>query len=333
MKKTLFTILVLALICQSHLNAQVSGNSQYAASPASANYLYNSQQNYATTSRGATTAAMITSNNDITVDVNGLMNILADNYVAVFNVVQVGETTEQTDEFMRNRIQRFKDELKKINVDAAGIKTDMLSFVPKYEFQAENRVFSKTYNEVPTGFEMQKNISVHFKNSEELDAIVSAAAVAEIYDLAKVDYFIPNLQNLRDSLRNKCLQYVKTKSKSYEVLGLKLDTLRKVMEDNFITTYPQTRYFSYRAFSRPSLGSIKKKSQVTTNDATQVNSKFYNQVDYDRYDLVINPLITEPVVQLSYSVSVKYFLKEEEKPKNNYYILTPNGEVKVFNPK
>ncbi len=347
--KTTLCILVLGLLLSPRsITAQVAGNDRHnPPAPVAGNYQYeekakgnyeydnynyNYQQDYRNVNRNTTSIATVLSNTDITVNVSGLMNVAADNYVAVFNIVQVGATTEQTDELMNDRISRLKQELKKIGVDTTEIKTDMLSFVPKYEFQPEAKLFSKTYNELPSGFEMQKNVSVRFKNSADVDPIVTAAANAEIYDLTKVDYFIADLQKSLDSLRLRCLQEIKTKNKSYEVLGFKLDTLKKVISDNFVTTYPQTRYFSYKAFSRPSLNSIKKKAQVIYNEATGVNSRFYNQVDYDHYDLVVNPLVTEPVVQISYSVSVKYFLSED-KPKNNYYILSSTGDVHQFNPR
>ena len=109
--------------------------------------------------------------------------------------------------------------------------------------------------------------------------------------------------------------------------------MKKVMAENYITIYPQTRYFSYQAFSRPSLNAAKKKSTSASNynEANKTTSRFYSQVDYDGYDIVINPVVVEPVVQISYSITVKYFVKTGEK--SSYYIITPNGEMKQFVPK
>lgn len=260
------------------------------------------------------------------------MNIVADNYVATFNLVQVGETADNTDALMNTRINSFKQELKRAGIDTNSIKVDMISFVPKYEIQTENKIFSKNYNEVPVGFEMQKNITVLYKKAAKLDDIVTAAAKSEIYDLVKVDYFIPSIQKSLDSLKTKCLQEVKSKVKSYEIIGFRLDTLKKVMADNYMTTYPQTRYFSYQANCHPSLNAVRKKQGVV-NEADKPVSRFYSPQEYDKYDLVINPVVTEPVVQLSYTVKVKYFLQSEKQPKNNYYILSPSGEMRQFNPK
>lgn len=336
MKKPLLT-LALAIAAIANLHAQSSGNYQQSA-PAAANYQYdnfnysnNNSQVYTTPNRNAPSATSIYSNNEVTVKVNGLMNIVADSYVAMFNVLQVGETMANTDQLMNTKIATFKQQLRAIGIDTSAIKVDMVTFVPKYDLQADNKMFSKTYNEVPAGFELQKNISVFYKNSAKLDAIVSAAANSEIYDIVKVDYYVPSLQKCYDTLRTKCLQDVKNKLKSYETIGFKLDTMKKVMNDNFTTIYPQTRYTAYQAFSRPSLNAAKKKANSVV-EAPKNTSRFYNPVDYDQYDLVINPVITEPVIQLSYSIVVKYFI-EDEKPKKEFFIITPNGDTKPFNPK
>ena len=301
------------------------------------NYQFNNRQTLQKPGRDPASSAAIINDEAIVVQVNGLMNIVADSYVAVFNIVQVGESMDSVNLIMNRRIANFEKKLNSIGIENGSVKIDLISFVPNYDFQLDNKIFSKTYNEVPSGFEMQKNVTVLYKNSAKLDDIVTAAANSEIYDLVKVDYFIPNIQKSQDSLRIKCLKEVKEKVKSYEVIGFKLDTMKKVMADNFVSVYPKTRYFTYQAFSRPSLNMAKRKSssqQASLNEVRKTTSEYYNQIDYDQYDLVINPVITEPVVQLSYTVTVKYFLKKgDDKQKNIYYILTPSGETKQFNPK
>jgi uncharacterized protein YggE len=321
MKKTIITLQLLLATGLPSLFAQADGN-----------FNYNNAPTVKLTPRNPPGNAVILNNNEVTIEVKGLSNIVADNYVAVFNLVQIAETIENTDQLMNARISNFKQKLKAIGIDTSEINTDMVSFVPKYDVQEENKVFSKTFNEVPSGFELQKNVSVHFKHSATINDIVSAAAKSEIYDLVKVDYFSSGFQLSLDSLRQKCLLKVKAKTKAYEGLGFKLDTLKKVMVDDFSTIYPATRYFSYQAFSRPSLNAARKKT-VTVNEAAKTISRYYNQLDYDDYDIIINPVVIEPVIQVSYSVTVKYFLKAEEKQSNNYYILSPTGEVKQFFPK
>lgn len=327
MRKKVIAGLLLFGIGFTQINAQVSGNYQY-----NNNQNFQNTVEYQNTYRKPATNAEITNNNEVIIEVNGLSNVVADNYVAVFNLIQVAENIEVADQMMNNRINAFKQKLKEAGIDTLDVSIDMVSFVPKYDLQSENKLFSKSFNEIPSGFELQKNVSIHYKISSKLNDIVSVAANSEIYDLIKVDYFATNIKKSMDSLRTKCLFEIKAKVKNYEIVGFKLDTLKKTLSDNFTTIYPQSRYFSYQAFSRPSLNAAKRKSSMV-NEVTKSNSRFYNQVNYDNYDVIINPLIIEPVVQISYSVVVKYFLKQDEKPSNNYYIISPTGDLKQIFPK
>jgi len=353
MKKKMFLLIVpIALFCLE-TQAQVEGNSempapaamgnavyanksmansQYNVSANMANYQYGNQQQNPNGNRGAATNAN-PNDQQFDIKINGLMNVVATNYVAVFNIVQLGLTAKSTDSMMNATIEEFKRNLQKLSIDTSDFRVDMISFVPKYGYESDKKIFSKKYNEVPDGFELEKNIYVRFKKSSALDGILSAAAAAEIYDLVKVDYFLPNAQKLIDSLRLRCLLEVKSRVKSYELVGFKLDTLKKTMADNFTTIFPETRYYSYSAFSRPSFASLKKRpsDQPFVSEYSKPVSRYYNQVDYDSYDIVINPVITEPVVQLSYTIALKYYLKSEPvitKEKKMYYIITKDGDVK-----
>lgn len=331
-------LLVTMITSIGFVKSQVQGN--YLYSQASGNYVSgiqmneNYNQNYFNNSIPASKTE-ITNNQEITIEVNGLMNIVVDRYVAIFNIIQVAETITETDKLMNNRIFELKSKLKALGIDTNEIKIDMISFIPKYDILTENKLFSKAFNEVPLGFELQKNISISYKNSNKLDEIVSAATSSEIYDLVKVDYFFANTQKMLDSLRLKCINEIKFKTKSYEIIGFRLDTLKKTFSDNFITIYPPTRYLSYQAFSRPSLNALKKKNSVqpTLVEVPKSTSKFYSQVSYDKYDIIINPIINEPVVQISYSIVVKYFLTPEITHTKSYYILNQTGDAKQFYPK
>lgn len=310
MKKIILLAYILFVVDAS---AQVMGNSQYN------NGFSNQFASDVSASR-----ATIVNNNEILIKTDGLMNIVADNYVAVFNLVQVGETLAETDRLIDERINNFKHNLQQNGIEEGAINIDLVSFVPRYDMQTESKLFSKSYNEIPAGYEIQKNILVFYNQSDKIDKIMSSALKSEVYDLVKVDYYINNINLIRDSLRNVCLADVEKKVKSYEQIGVKLNMLDKNISDNFITVYPQTRYNSYKAFTAPSL-SVAKRKQVS-NEIPKVASRFYNPQDYSMYDIVINPLITQPVVQLSYSIVVKYIRKEEKV----LHILTPTGQITEF---
>jgi uncharacterized protein YggE len=317
--KILKTLFAIVFLHQLSANAQVMGN-----------YWYNNKQ----TDPGRNTISRVNDINDnaVTLSVNGLMNMVADRYIAVFNIVQVGDNAETANNLMGERINRFIVQLKKNGVDTSDIKIDMISFVPKYELKEEDPIFSKTFNEVPAGFELQKNVRVGYYKSAKLDLIVNAAAAVEIFDLVKVDYFVKDMEKQYAVLRDKCIQALKAKTKSYELIGFKLDTCHKTMGEDYRSVYPPERYFSYQSLSRPNMDAAKRKNLLgISNKINQVqvpNSKFYGQVNSNDYDLVLNPDIPEPAVQFSYSITVKYQVKEEAKPKNQYFIITTQGDVK-----
>jgi uncharacterized protein YggE len=332
MKKLLLVLISALLFCVLNGNAQVAGNNTYNSIPRTqGNNQYNNQQVLTYSAINPLDMPVVLNDNEIVITVNGLFNVIPDDFVATFNVVQAAETAEIADQLLNERIKKFRQKLRETGTDTNNFHVDMISFVPKYEVEAENKLFSKTYNEIPAGFELQKNINIHYKNSAKLDDLITAAASAEIYDLVKVNCSIKKTRNLIDSLRRQCLREIKVRSQSYEIAGIKLDTLKKTISENLNTIYPQTRYFAYQAFSRPSQHFGRKKPSPVYNEIAKTTSRYYSQLDDGRYDLIINPLVSEPVIQVSCSIAVKYFLHTETKPADHYYLLTPSGEIKKFN--
>jgi hypothetical protein len=293
----------------STLFSQSSGNSRY----------------YQTTPAEHQAQAVVT-DGQVTLTVSGLLNAKADTFVAFFTVTQVGETAAGTDSLMTLRINRFQAALRRQHRDSLVIHTDMIAFVPKYDIRVLKRVFSKTYNEVPDGFELQKNVIVTYHIAADLSMIVTAAAQAEIYDLVKVDYFLSNVKKHYEQLHTQCQEAMKVRIKYLESIGIKVDTLRKAFDDDFVTVLPQTRYGSYSAVSRPSLNAMKKSDLEGDkfHSAEASPSKYYEAVPYTLYDVVINPVVAEPTVQLTYQMSVKYTVPEA---KSKLMLITPTGHL------
>jgi uncharacterized protein YggE len=321
MKKFVVALLILFVACQPKIVAQVMGNAPQNTPRSAGNSIYSDGKLYRPVDPFQSNNSISLNDSTITVSVKGLANVLPDTYVATFNMVQTAATAEMTDQLMRDRLDKFKAKLLEAGTGATDISTDMISFVPKYDIETENRLFSKTYNEIPAGFEMQKNLSVRYKKSSRLDELVTIAAQSEIYDLVKVDCFVSQMDSFKDSLREKCILEVKNRVKSYEGLNLELDTLKKVVGEDFHITLPDTRYSGYQAFARTSLKPGKK---GTLNEAEKPVSQYYRPINYADFDVVMNPVVLEPVIQVSYEINVNYQLMSAGK----YYIITPAGESK-----
>lgn len=332
------SILCLALFQGALLSAQVMGNygiqQQQQMNEQNVD-VQRSSSNYIAQFRALPKAAVLKEDRSLEISINALSNQRAESYTAIFSIVQVGKTAEETNGLLNQRLNAFLDELKNLGIPAADLYVDMVNFLPKYEYDVSKKIFSKkTYTEIPKGFELQKNVHIRYKNNALLDKIVTAAARQEIFDIVKVDYFVSNSQAVYTQLREAAFKYLTEIKKQYHNINLNLDSAYLVTAENAWVAYPINRYTSYQAFSSQLLDQGEKSGSVV-NNADKPVSRFYNAVPADDYDIVINPEILEPAVQFSYSLVLRFTLPER-KPmvkteyKKEFVLVTPTGEVKTL---
>ena len=264
----------------------------------------------------------------MTVTIKGMANLKADNYVAIFNVTQVGKTAEEVNTLMDTRINEVLTKLK----TKQGLETyvDMLSFVPVYEYESDKKVFNKkSYNEIPKGFELKKNIHIKFTDHSLMNEIIATMASSEIYDLVRVDYFSDKMEATKLELVNKSKTMLQDKLKNYkQVIGTQMDSTEKLLIDGFKVVYPIEMYRSYQAYSNTELNMKKTTSLSTVYQVEKSTTQYYQPVVDKEFDFVINPTILEPVIQVMYEIKVELVPEEKANPSNEYYIVTPNGDVK-----
>jgi len=144
MKKCLLLTLLLAVV--STVLAQVMGN--YGAQ----------QQTYQNITpnaqfRAIPKSATFLQNNELEISINALSNQKAGSYTAIFSMLQVGKTADETNTLLNVRLDGFLAELKNIGIPTDDIYVDMVNFLPKYEYDMSKKLFSKrTYTEIPKGF-------------------------------------------------------------------------------------------------------------------------------------------------------------------------------------
>lgn len=269
--------------------------------------------------------------NVLMLEVNAMMNMRADSYLAIFNVTQLGQTAEEADSLMEQRVRGVIRRVREQGVKETDVFTDMLSFVPVYEIETTRKLFSKTYQEVPAGFEIQKNIHIRFKDARILDKLVTAAAKEEIYDLVKVDFFVEKQNACFDTLRMFATKLLKQKLDNFEKLGLKVEESHRLGAEKNGAYFPLDRYTAYQSRTQSSLNS-RRKGQVV-NDVRKSNTLFYNKVPYGNFDIVLHAEITEPPVQYTYNLTLQCqlpeaFPKKEVKEIIKYMWITDKGDVK-----
>jgi uncharacterized protein YggE len=269
--------------------------------------------------------------NMLVLEVNAMMNMKADSYLAIFHVTQLGQSAEEADSLMNERIDGVLSRVKEHGIKEKDVFTDMLSFIPVYELETTRKLFSKTYQEVPAGFEIQKNIHIKFTDARTLDKLVTAAAKEEIYDLVKVDFFVAQQSACYDTLRMFATRLLQQKLANLEKLGLKVAESHRLAAEKNGAYFPLDRYTTYQSRTQSSLNSRRKGQLV--NDVRKSNTHFYNKVPYGQFDIVLHAEITEPPVQYTYNITIQCqlpeaFPKKDVKEIIRYIWITEKGDVK-----
>ncbi len=312
--KKLLTILMTICFINSILS-QVAGN-----------VTYQSRINYS----GNNFRLNFPKKSDIFVSVKGLANVKADAYVAIFSVIQAGKTTEEVNRLINERINKAIGNFK--TRQGVEIFVDMISFVPMYEYEVQKKLFSKTtYNEIPAGFEMKKNIHIKYSNPDFLDELISAFANHEIYDLVRVDYFSNKIETVKRELMTKAKTLLKEKLSNYaSILSVNMDTVKKNLIDEYKIMLPVEMYDSYKAYQsfNNSYLQVKKTKEVhKTNKSTTL---YYQPITNKEFDFVINPIVLEPVIQVMYELKLTVVRDKEKKAEKKYFFIKQDGDIKEF---
>ncbi|WP_353779752.1 SIMPL domain-containing protein [Winogradskyella sp. 3972H.M.0a.05] len=273
--------------------------------------------------------------NQLIIDVQALQNVVASSYTAIFNISQIAPTAEEANRLMSERIGNIKKSLSAEGILEKDIAIDVISFVPVYEIEVEKKLFSKTYTEVPKGFELQQNIHIRFTKTHQFEPILTACAKEEVYNLVKVDYFIENIREVYSNLQDKLLEVIDDKKAYYTTLGFDLTDYNISIADDKYCYFPKDFYQSYQAFNSISFEALKKNKGVTK--AKKQTSYYYQPLTYENYDIVLNPSILEPVVQIGMHIKLVYTPKPKEnkkeeskiETKHKYYVISPNGPIDV----
>jgi len=309
-------------------SAQATGNYDWRAA---SNYVYQPQAIIP----GAQAIAAIGQAGSPNFSIKGLYNCKADSYLAIFTITQVGASQAEADALLREKIAAIKTKLKESGANAE-LYVDMISFLPIYEVETSKKIFSKkTYNEVPKGFELKKNLHFRYKSSHVLDDLVTLCAEQEIYDLVRVDYFIENIEAKRAEMVAKAEELLKEKMGRYKLL-MKEDWTDKlhVMADGFAMHYPMEQYKSYQTYSSNALLNTPAGPQMQPT-----TTQFYMPKLAKGYDFVLNASIIEPVIQLEYELVMQLYPKPKEPVKEvvrevvktetrkEVYMVTSTGQI------
>ena len=241
------------------------------------------------------------------IEANVLMNVRADEFVAVFGISQEGESIAECGAKMDVAVNQFSEELKTLGIADNDRFVDFIAQHKNYGFEVTGEIA----REKLVGFELKKNISIRYKDTSLLDKIVLAASHLQIYDLIKVDYIVADLDRIQDRLMDEASRIIKRKSSRYEkLLDIKLQPPAQVFAEESAIHYPTDMYDSYTAFETEHVNIPANRERLATQTARKSRTFYFNGLDADGFDAVINPVVIEPVVQFTLYLKLKYEVKQ-----------------------
>ncbi|GAC1469025.1 MAG: hypothetical protein NVSMB9_12340 [Isosphaeraceae bacterium] len=291
--------IALGLAAPSLGHGQVGGNVGYSQSGVKAKAEQNERNK-----RVLSQHELPPSGTSMFVEASVLMNVKADEYVAVFGIVQEGETVADCSRKMETTIQEFSGALKPLGVVGEDLFVDFVAQNKIYGFEVSGEVA----REKLVGFELKKNVLIHYKDHALLDKFLVAAARSNIFDLIKVDSIVNDTARVQEALSEEAARILKRKTSRYEkLLGITLKPPAQVYADRFAVYDPTEMYDSYTAYESEEMthaAAIRQKS--TTQGARKSRTFFFNGLNVDGFDEVIHPVVLEPVMQFTLYLKVKY---------------------------
>ena len=266
--------------------------------------------------------------NDVTMDINLLMNVEATSYAAIFNVRQIAKTSLEVNTLLNGRIETFKNSLKVAGITDNNVIVEIISQVPIYGLKTSKKLFSKSQNEMPIGFELHKNITVIFEQYDVLNDIVFEASKSEIYDLVKVDYFAENPFQYYDTMRQILTSHLEKLEKRYDEVGVDLDSFDRKLSEKTAAVYPIARYTPYSGLTRMSYDKLLDKNQELMAPVKTIvsPSMYYDYLPFNNFDIILHPKVVKPSIQYTMNMKIKF----TQKPKVQVKTVTKTEVEKKF---
>jgi uncharacterized protein YggE len=244
------------------------------------------------------------------VEASVLMNVKADEYVAIFGVSQECVTVPECSQQMEATVGGFTGELQRLGVSKEDVFVDFAAQNKIYSYQVTGSVAKQRLS----GFELKKNVAVHYKDKLLLDRLVIAASRSNIFDLIKVDYLVHDTPGVQNRLTEEAARVVKQKAARYErLLGIQLQPPAQVYAERHSIYFPTQMYDAYTAYESEDVSPDFYRERYTVQSARKSRTFFFNPLNADGFDTVINPVVIEPVVQFTVYLKVKYEIAQPKK--------------------
>jgi uncharacterized protein YggE len=268
----------------------------------SGNYVTEKNYNYSQIQEQANVNKLYISDSTFVIQAKVLKNVIADSYVITIGVSEYAKTLKEANIKIDERIQKFISVLKsKFQIPASDIYIDMTTQTQV----ADYKVTGNYAEQYISGFEQKKNIIVNLKNIKDLDNIVILASEYEIYDLAKVDYIVTDINQIYTQLFQTAMEVINSKKDLYvKATNTKLKKTSQIYGESFYSFSPTqlykdyapnvtTEYYSYDSYSK-------------RKDLKKNTTYYYDHINYSGFDKVVNPIVIEPTVEYVLNLHIKF---------------------------
>jgi uncharacterized protein YggE len=304
MKRTLILFL-LTITGAAAVFAQASGNIGYAQGGGNARAEQNEKSKRVPAQGEAPPSATT-----MFVEASVLMNVKADEFVAVFGVAQECVTVPECNQKMDATIEGFSGDLKQLGIGRDDLYVDFAAQNKIYAYQVTSNIAKENL----VGFELKKNIAIHYQDKTLLDKLIIAASKSKIFDLIKVDYIVKDTGPIHNRLMDEAAKIIKQKaSRDEKLLDIKLLAPAQIYAEKPSIYYPTEMYDSYSAYESEEISGDYYREKYTVQNARKSRTFFFNPLNADGFDAVINPVVIEPVVQFTLYLKVKYEIDQPKK--------------------
>ncbi len=292
MKKAVFVFSFLFFV-NSICFAQESGNRIYG------NQGYSQNKKIAVTTSGN---LLTSGSGNFQIEASVLINLKPDSFVAVFSVAQDAKTADESNSKVNVQIDNFLRSLGGLGITKSDIYVDFITQNKIYDFTISGDVAEQFL----AGFETKKTVAVKYKTRDSFETILTAATKAQIFDLIKVDFIVSDFDSVKEKLFNEAVKAIKQKETKYKnAFDMTLKSIGPAIE-KYEAFYPAERYEAYQAFESGTAKSTDYRNARTTITMRKSSTFFYEPLEGNKFDKVINPIGIEPTVQFTLFLQVKY---------------------------
>ncbi|HEV7279948.1 MAG TPA: SIMPL domain-containing protein [Pirellulaceae bacterium] len=282
--------------------AQISGNAAYTDSGAKARAEQAVRNNHVLSEH-----ELPPTGTSMFVEANVLANVRADEYVAVFAVAQEGASVAEVAKKMEDVLNSFVEDVKALGIDEADLYVDFVAQNKIYGFE----ITDDLAREKLTGFELKKNVLIRFQDQKLLDSLLAAAAESQIYDLIEVEYVVKDAAKVQDQLMEEAARVIQKKTKRYEqLLGTKVLPHPQIYAERNSVHFPSELYDSYVAQESEYVEAAFRRDGLNVQGARKSRTFYYNGLDGDGFDSVIDPAVIEPQVQFTLHLKLRYEIEQ-----------------------